>query len=79
MKLLVLKIDLWFLFRQSKKSCSILWSVGMFLAFLERARPSKHALLEINSVFYRKVFSVMTQNLDLFGNLAGSNAGCVFA
>ena len=38
-----------FLFRQSKKACSIIpWSVRIFFVFLEKKRPNKYCLWEEN-------------------------------
>ena len=34
------------------KACSILWSVWVFFAFLEKRWPEKHCLLEVNLVFH---------------------------
>ena len=41
-----------FLFRQSKKTRGILWSVWVFFAFLEVKRRNKYCLWEANLVFY---------------------------
>ena len=46
-----LKVCETFLFRQSKKVYSILWSVRVFFAFLEKRRPNRYWLREENLVF----------------------------
>ena len=38
------------LFKQSKKVCSILWSVWAFFAFIEKKRPNRYYLWEENLV-----------------------------
>ena len=40
-----------FLFRQREKACIILWSVRAFFAFLEKRKPNKYCLGEVNFVF----------------------------
>ena len=41
LQLLLLKACETFLFRQCRKVCSILWSVSVFFAFLEKRRSNK--------------------------------------
>ena len=53
-----------FLFRQSKKACSIIWSTWVFFAFLEKKRPNKYCSWKVNLVFHIKRFS--TQSVNLF-------------
>ena len=52
-----------FLFRQSKKACSIIWSTWVFFAFLEKRRPNKYCSWKVNLVFHIKRFSSQSVNL----------------
>ena len=52
--------------RQSKKACSILWSVWVFFAFLEKRRPEKYCLLEVNLVYHIQIFSLVCKSVNLF-------------
>ena len=40
LELLLLKVCESFQFRQSEKTCNLLWSVLIFFAFLEKERPN---------------------------------------
>ena len=40
----LLKVGESFLFRQSKKTCGILWSVRVFFGLSEKRRPNKYCL-----------------------------------
>ena len=69
-----------FLFRQSKNTNSILWSVWVFLAFLEVKRLNKYCLWEANLVFDIWVFGLMWQSVNLLWKTADLICvGCVFA
>ena len=59
-----------FLFRQSKNTNSILWSVWVFLAFLEVRRLNKYCLWEANLVFNIWVFGLMWQSVNLLWKTA---------
>ena len=52
LQLLLLKVCETFIFRQSKKLCSILWSIWVFFAFLEKRRSNRYCLWEVNLVFH---------------------------
>ena len=52
LQLPLLKVCGSFLFRQSKKTRGIIWSVWVFFAFLEVRRQNKYSLWEANLVFY---------------------------
>ena len=41
---ILLKVCELFLFRQSKKTCDILWSAGVFFGLTEKRRPNKYCL-----------------------------------
>ena len=66
LQLLLLKVCETFLFRENKKACSSLWSVSVFFAFLEKRRPKKYFLQEVNLVFHMQILSLMCQSVNLF-------------
>ena len=63
LQLLLLKICETFLFRQSKKACSIIWSTWVFFAFLEKRRPNKYCLWKLSLVFHIKRLSCQSVHL----------------
>ena len=58
LQLLLLKVCEAFLFRPSSNVYSILWSVQVFFAFLEKRRPNRYWLWEENLVFCMQIFSL---------------------
>ena len=70
LKLLFLKVCKTFLFRQSKKVCSIFGSTLAFFAFLEKRKPNRYCLLEENLVFHLQIFSLMCQSVNLSWKIA---------
>ena len=71
--------DLWVdPFQADQKAQNLLWSMWVFLAFLQMIRPYKNSLWEVDLVFYMKIFRLMCQTVNLFWKIAVYNAGCVF-
>ena len=68
-----------FLFRQSKKTCGILWSIWAFFELPEKRRSNKYCLLEVNFFFHIQIISFMSESLNLLWKIAVQKAGCVFA
>ena len=48
------------------KTCSLLWSVWAFFAFLEKRKSYNYFLWGINLVVYMKTFSLMCRSVNLF-------------
>ena len=70
LQLPLLKVCGSFLFRQSKKTRGILWSVWVFFAFLEVRRRNKYCLWEANLVFYMQIFGLMWRSINLIWKTA---------
>ena len=73
LQLLLLKVCETFLFKQSNKVYSILWSARVFFAFLEKRRPNRYWLWEENLVFHMQIFILMCQSIHLFSKIAVQN------
>ena len=56
LQLLLLKNCKLIVFRQINKTCSILWSIWVFFALLEKIKSYKYCLWEINLIFYVQIF-----------------------
>ena len=63
----------------SKKTCSILWSVWDFFGFPEKRRPNKCCSGEVNLFFYIYIVSLICEKVNLSWKIAVQNVGCVFA
>ena len=44
-------------FGQSKRTWSVLWSVWVFFAFIEKRRRNKYCLWEVNFISFMQIFS----------------------
>ena len=75
----LLKVCGSFLFRQSEKSCGILWSVWAFFAFLEVRRLNKYCLREENLVVFMNIFDLLWESADLSWKTRVENVGCALA
>ena len=73
----LLKVCASFLFRQSKKTRGILWSVGVFFAFLKR--QNKYCLWEANLVFCMQVFGLTWRSVNLLWKTGILKCWFVFA
>ena len=62
LNLLLLKVCELFHYRSRKITCSIVWFVWVFFAFLEKGTLNKYCFWEI---FYLKIFSLMSQSVYL--------------
>ena len=60
------------------KKCKVYFCLWVFLAFLQKLRPYKYCLWEVDLLFYMKVFRLMCQSANLFWKISVYNAGCVF-
>ena len=65
--------------RQSKKTWGILWSTWIFCELLDKRRPSKYCLWEVNLFFYIYIVSLICQIVNLLWKIAVQNDGCAFA
>ena len=64
-----LKVCESFLLRQMDKTCSALWSLWVLFAFLEKRRPNKYCLREVNLVSCMQIFSLICQCVNLVWNI----------
>ena len=69
LQLLLLKVCESFLLRQSKKTCSVLWSVWASFAFLQRRRSNKYCFEEVKLISYIQLLSLMCQSANLVWNI----------
>ena len=53
-----------------KKSWSVLWSVRVFFAFIEKRLPNKYYVSEVNLVSYMYVLSLIGQSVNLVWKIA---------
>ena len=63
--------DFWLVSFQAKQiKSSILWSATLLFAFLEKKKPNKYCLWEVNLNIYMKIFRLMYQSVKLSWKLA---------
>ena len=65
MLLLLLKVCESFRFEQLKKVEVYFGLYEFFFTFIEKKRPNKYCLCEINLIFYMQVFILMDQDVNL--------------